>query len=304
MKKIHVLRMAIAAVALFLLVFAGCKKNQDVPAVPGETAQKVNPGGPPVVDENPLARTATCSSPFLNGSYSGTGYYTYPADYLDVTCVANGATITLSCNSIEVPNRFNVYNSSGTLIATTGWIGYANYPGPWGSSLNGPQSRTLSFTKSGNSYRVTVETVGGSISDAWEATLGCTCAPTGGCTSCPTCNCGYFYNGSYGGTGYYTYPARNLTFDCNVNTITLNCNSIEVPNRFNVYNANGTLVATTGWIGYASYPGPWGSSLNGPQSRTISFSRSTTTFRLVVETVGGPITDAWEASTSCTFGGG
>ena len=38
-------------------------------------------------------------------------------------------------NAIDRPNRFNIY-SNGSLLYSTGWKGQADYPGPWGSTLN------------------------------------------------------------------------------------------------------------------------------------------------------------------------
>jgi len=75
-----------------------------------------------------------------------------------------------------------------------------------------------------------------------------------------------------------------------------------VPNRFTIYDASGNYIASSGWIGYSSNPGPWGySGISGPGSTTISFTKSSSvsTYKLRVETVTQGISDAWESSVSC-----
>jgi hypothetical protein len=244
--------------------------------------------------ENGRLAASSCGT-FVSGSYYGSGYYTYPDRALDLSSVATGATVTLNCSAHEVPNRINVY-SGGSLVATTGWIGYSTNPGPWGMSLNGPSSKTITFTKgSVNNYVIRTETVTQGISDYWEASISCPppcCVTSGGSQ-----------NGSYTGNGYYTYPDRTITF-CSTatgRTAVVNCVANETPNRFNIYSSGGSLIATTGWIGYSSNPGPWGSSLNGPGSKSMTFTiGSTTSYQLRVETVTQGISDSWTASAGCS----
>jgi hypothetical protein len=246
-------------------------------------------------------QTNGCGS-YFNGSYTGSGYYTYP-DRILTLCGTAGGTITIYCTALDVPNRFNVYDASNNLVASSGWMGYTSNPGPWGSSgIYGPSSKTISFTKStSTTYKIRVETVTQGISDAWEASVGCTNV----CIQpiCPS-SCSTFQNGNYTGSGYYTYPDRTLTF-CpaqNGKTISVYCQSVEVPNRFTIYDANGNYVASSGWIGYSSNPGPWGyNGINGPGSTTITFTKSSSysTYKLRVETVTQGISDAWESSISC-----
>jgi hypothetical protein len=238
---------------------------------------------------------------YFSGSFAGSGYYTY-ADKIITLCATAGGTITISCNALDVPDRFSVYDQNNNLVATSGWIGYTSNSGPWGSSLNGPSSTTLSFAKSTSStYKLRVETVVQGVSDAWDASVGCTnvCVPV-----CPN-SCGTSQSGSYSGTSYYVYPDRALTF-CpaqNGKTIYVNCDAVGVPNRVNVYDSNGSLVATSGWIGYSSTPGPWGSTLNGPGTKTITFVKSSaiTNYAIRVETVTSPssTSDSWNTSVSC-----
>lgn len=140
------------------------------------------------LSKNKKSRTTSvgCGS-YLNGQHGSNGYYNYGNYTIDLTNYKVGTVITIYCQSIEVPNRFNVEGSGG--LSSTGWIGWSSSYGPWGSSLNGPGSATLTITKqsaSDNYFTFSVETVvQGQISDAWEASIGCS-HPSGCCLcTCP-----------------------------------------------------------------------------------------------------------------------
>jgi len=245
---------------------------------------------------------------YLSGSWPS-GSHTYPDETITLPCATAGGTISIACNAFDVPNKFSVY-SNGVLIATTGWFGYSNNPGPWGNyPLNGPSVKTLSFSKGAvTNYQLRVETSGGSIQDGWDATITCSgICPTGPTEPpCPN-SCGTTETGGYSGpSSYYTYPDRTLTF-CpaqNGANIAIQCNAFDVPNKVSVYDNNGTLVVTSGWFGYSANPGPWGPySLNGPSVKTISFVKSSSfnTYKLRVETAltVGTLPDGWETKTIC-----
>ena len=239
-----------------------------------------------------------CGASF-SGSYVPNGYYTYPDKVIDL-CATAGGTITVNCTAMDVPNRFTIYDASGSTVASTGWMGYTSNSGPWGSSLSGPYSKSVSFTKTTSaSYKIRVETVVQGISDAWDVSVSCSNV----CVVVPPCvtSCSTFLSGNYTGNGYYTYPDKTLNFCTTAagKTISIFCQSVEVPNRFTVYDANGTYIASSGWIGYASTSGPWGQSINGPGSVTLSFPKNTNTYTLRVETVRQGNSDAWEASIGC-----
>ncbi len=58
----------------------------------------------------------------------------------------NGATMKVNYTMVDRPDNISVYNNLNTLITSTGWVGVANYPGPWGSSLgNEPTDKFVSF---------------------------------------------------------------------------------------------------------------------------------------------------------------
>ena len=69
---------------------------------------------------------------FETDSYSGNDYYAYPNYDIPNTKPKN---MIFSWSSYDRPNRFGIYDSTG-LLYSTGWRGFADYPGPWGSSLN------------------------------------------------------------------------------------------------------------------------------------------------------------------------
>ena len=70
-------------------------------------------------------------SPIIN-SYDGLDFYLY----FNVSVSSTVTTqVYFNWTSYDRPNRFDVYDSIG-LRYTTGWVGYANYAGPWGASLN------------------------------------------------------------------------------------------------------------------------------------------------------------------------
>jgi hypothetical protein len=84
---------------------------------------------------------------------------------------------------VDRPNRFTVYDSTGIrwtsgFPGTNGWVGQANYPGPWGLSLSTPLlgSTNICFLSTSGRY-VLVETGNASptspISDSFNYTITC-----------------------------------------------------------------------------------------------------------------------------------
>jgi hypothetical protein len=289
-------------------------------------------------DADPLGRSKTdplvTQSSTCGGSYSGTyttisSYYTYPAHNIDVTCAATGATITVFFDAVEIPNKFTVRDGAGNIVGSSGgWRGYASYGGPWGSSLAVSTTGSFSFTKSAgvNTYYLYVETLTppnysyNPNTDAWSASASCvctTCSPAcatgftcqnGNCVCATTCGGGY--NGTYGTiASYYTYPARTIDLTCaRAGSITVYYDAVEIPNYFYVKDANGNVLGSSGgWRGYASYGGPWGSSLSVSPTGTFTFTKTAgvNTYYLWVQTLTppnnsyNPNTDAWSASVGC-----
>ena len=120
------------------------------------------------------------ANPPCGGSYSGNsstqGYQIYPTVPFDLPPCnsASMATSSVFVQANDVPNRFRVVEVGGGTVVSSGWIGYSSQPGPWGSSLNGPSTKTLTFsTATGGSFYLEVETVVQGQSDAWSANINC-----------------------------------------------------------------------------------------------------------------------------------
>ena len=78
---------------------------------------------------------------------------------------------------------------------------------------------------------------------------------------------------------------------------------MDRPNRFGVYDSNG-LVYSTGWKGFANYPGPWGSSLNTNTNGSENVCFTSLTGRYVQVDVGSadpanPVSDYFTWDLSC-----
>lgn len=107
------------------------------------------------------------------GSYAGLGQHYYPIIDLCDTLPSN---IEMEWNSYDRPNRFTVYDNSGQL-GTTGWVGYANYAGPWGLSLNTAQSGYMNITFGSLYGRYILVEAGPAgpdeLSDSWNLAINC-----------------------------------------------------------------------------------------------------------------------------------
>jgi hypothetical protein len=128
-----------------------------------------------------------------------------------------------------------------------------------------------------------------------------TIAPTTTTLSCYSCGSGTISLSTFA-TSNGTYPIRDVcssTSECG----TFNYDAIDRPNRFNLYDSTG-LIGTSGWVGYATYAGPWGSSLNVSPSGFFTYDFASTTGRYVLVEYGNadpisPISDAAQWSLTC-----
>ena len=117
-------------------------------------------------------------------------------------------------------------------------------------------------------------------------------------------SCGEYVNGNYSGIDYHAYENYYICDDLDTTEITINWVTIERPNRFSIYQ-DGSLVATSGWTGYANYPGPWGLSLSTPSSGQLS-TTYLTGLNTYVYVEAGPadpndsINDAFNFTISCS----
>lgn len=227
--------------------------------------------------QTPTSTIASCNIS-KSGSYSGNDYHQYPDQSLSDSMTEY---ITFTWDSVDRPNRFTVYENGGFVRFTSGWVGTANYPGPWGASLSTPQSgfANICFQNLTGRY-VKVEAGNASpttpISDAysWSITCGGICpsstptptqtptntkTPTQTPTNTPTvtntpsptngikCNEPTQFNGGL------SYPSQTIvTLGSSTGTVTLSYDARDVPDRYIVLYDN-VVVIDTGYRGSANF---------------------------------------------------
>ncbi len=317
-------------IMIFLLLIASCRMEEDmtiekdfnktskienrIPADQSEIENEV---------ENPLlaAKSKPCElngdevlecGQGLCGSWIGNGYHVYESIPLVFPC-EEPCSVTLTIEEIEVPNRFTVYNSKGIEV-TSEWIGWANYPGPWGSSLGNPGPPSLTFVRDpGQTYTLVIETSLPSKgkpdrfgSDTWEVFMHCDCPCEVGCVD----DCGGNFSGQSSTIGYQVY-SNTINLECLEEgcEVTLTVHAYDVPNRFNI-NVGGALV-TSDWLGVSTVPGPWGYTpdnggyyIHRTGTVTMSFIKGAED-SVVLETetvvIAGtdPFTDNWWVGVQC-----
>lgn len=124
--------------------------------------------------------------------------------------------------------------------------------------------------------------------------------------------CGGNMSGTSSSSTFVIYPQKLIDLQGSADVITLNYDATTIPNRFNLYNSDNTLIITSGWRGTAAYAGPWGASISTSSTGTITFNKSTAGgdqrwYYLTVEHAGNATTtDSWTTSLTCAAapGGG
>lgn len=155
--------------------------------------------------DNPNTNNDPTCGDLLTGSVSNNNaFYAYPEQAFYVPAGADKFFIQYEADGR--PNRFNVYDSTNTLIASSGWVGDATWNGPWTTYVNGQPTQnlgmgfgTLTIDKPaafGGTYYLKVEAGPGnpnnmSTGDSWEANVLCSTLPAPPPTteiqySCPT----------------------------------------------------------------------------------------------------------------------
>lgn len=134
-------------------------------------------------------------------------------------------------------------------------------------------------------------------------TLGPTTTTTtngGGTTTTTTLGCYNCDDGfvifSTGAVDYGQYPTRDVCSTSNECGLFI-YNAVDRPNRFNVYDSTG-LIANSGWVGYATWPGPWGSSLNVSPSGQFNYDFNSTSGRYVLVEYGPADPDSPNSDTA------
>jgi hypothetical protein len=111
-------------------------------------------------------------------------------------------------------------------------------------------------------------------------------------------------------SGYTGFDSITQVYDldftglANGSSIDITVGSVERPDYFTV-RIDGTPVENSGWIGFATYPGPWGATLSGPTSYFFSTITYDNTKSYSVEILigpadpGAPTTDAYDIEVDC-----
>lgn len=122
--------------------------------------------------------TIDCESGAQILNESSTSYGSYPDQ---VICSTVPTEVTLFWDAKGRPNRYTVYEGSA-IVYNSGWVGNADYPGPWGSTLSTSTTGNSSITFSGTADRKIVVEHGGASpngeADSAEFTLVCPAPPT------------------------------------------------------------------------------------------------------------------------------
>jgi len=200
---------------------------------PSPTPSPVTPSPTPA----PVVACPNTCGTVLSDSW-GSDSYTTQTKCLNLTARTTGDVISLSVQSYDRPNTFTVRASNGNGVASSGWLGYADYAGSWGSSLSNSGMTTLTFTYDSNlTYTLEVEIgEGNGTSDGWSANLSCSTpsAPT------PPPTTAYIGSGLTICGGQYLYYTNNLI---------PSGGSYFVPGTNTCYISAGYITSTAGLVG-------------------------------------------------------
>lgn len=122
--------------------------------------------------------------------------------------------------------------------------------------------------------------------------------------------CGNTITGSTLSSTFVIYPKKLLDLQGSPDVITMSYDVSTLPNRFNLYNSDNTLIVSSGWKGVAAYSGPWGATISTPTTGTISFTKSQSGgdlrwYYMTAEHAGNAnTTDSWTTTLSCAAGNG
>lgn len=114
-----------------------------------------------------------CGSGIVVSNDPNTSFHSYGNFYLDTDSVAS---MTILWVSNARPNQFYVVDDNdNSTVATSGWVGEANYPGPWGmTGLSTAQNGSFSFNPiAGHTYHLHVDAGNGDTNDTWEVSIAC-----------------------------------------------------------------------------------------------------------------------------------
>ena len=161
---------------------------------------------------------------------------------VDICDQNEGTFMVFSYDVINRPNRINIYNQLG-LVSSSGWVGQADYAGPWGASLNTPSTGEVyidSYAVNTAPYYILVEAGAAETSESDSVTINITsCIPgigtpdfsrlfptgsvipayaTASCNDNPSLNIASLYFTASGPAGPFGYSA-SFVQDVNGNPI-------------------------------------------------------------------------------------
>jgi hypothetical protein len=161
---------------------------------------------------------------------------------VDICDQNEGTFMVFNYDVINRPNRINIYNQLG-LVSSSGWVGQADYAGPWGASLNTPSTGEVyidSYSVSTAPYYILVEAGAAETSESDSVTINITsCIPgvgtpeffklfptgsvipayaTASCNANPSLNIASLYFTASGPAGPFGYSA-SFVQDINGNPI-------------------------------------------------------------------------------------
>ena len=201
----------------------------------------------------------TCDDGYVYYETSSNDYGTYPDRFV---CFNSDQCGLLAYDAIDRPNRFSLYDSTG-LVATTGWVGYATWSGPWGASLNVTPSGNLPYQWNSTSLRyIRVEYGNGDpinpTSDAANLSLLCgTCPTTTTTTLSPTTSTTTL-------ASIYTHgQVRGTCSDyCNTNYLIQTLTTADAP--YGTLTIGDTIYGQGGSAGYVAYSNTSTDTNTGP----------------------------------------
>jgi len=119
-------------------------------------------------------------------------------------------------------------------------------------------------------------------------------------------SCGTILNSGYTGFDSVTQVYDlDFTGEANGSIIDITVISVERPDYFTV-RVDGSAVENSGWLGFATYPGPWGATLAGPTSYNFASITYDNTKSYSVDILvgpadpGAPTTDAYDIEVDCS----
>jgi hypothetical protein len=224
-----------------------------------------------------------------SGTYSGEDFYIYPPTYLCdlgvVTDICYTATDSVNPGGGEIDTNNGSYGTTTTTIYASNFNfnNTINYTTKYSALLVGDE---LKVTIGSTNYFFLVTSI---VNNTTHQTIGVSLISATGPNQTPTF-----------ATTVCVYFESNETIESQISWA-----EIDRPNRFAIYNSVGQ-VANTGWVGFATYSGPWGDSLNNPGPGSLGFIYNPLfkPYYVVVDAgpadPSSPISDAYNFTVICS----